>query len=63
MIQLIDPIVSDSFGLQVSVLTGQGMTTAILNGADSSGAYGFITFSSGPLTGQSFLFPFAPQPF
>jgi hypothetical protein len=63
MIQLIDPTVADSFGLTVNVLTGFGMQTAVLNGCDSSGQYGNISFTPGPWTGQSCLFPFAAQPF
>jgi hypothetical protein len=63
MIQLTDPTVADIFGLTVNVLTGQGMMTAILNGVDTSGQYGNITFTSGPWSGQTCLFPFAPQPF
>jgi hypothetical protein len=53
MIQLIDPMVQDSFGLSVSVLTGQGVMTAVLNGTDASGMYGNVTFTSGPWSGQT----------
>jgi len=63
MIQLINPSLPDSFGLVVNVSTGSGMMTAILNGTDASGMYGNVTFTSGPWTGQSYLFPVGPQPF
>ena len=63
MIQLIDPTVSDIFGLTVNVVAGAGMQTAVLNGTDASGMYGNVTFTSGPWTGQTCLFPFGAQPF
>jgi hypothetical protein len=63
MIQLINPSLPDSFGLVVNVSTGSGMMTAILNGTDASGMYGNVTFTSGPWTGQTCLFPFGPQPY